>query len=133
MAEEERLMPVPHCPHCDHFPPQSHPTGVSAESYVRVQSRIWPDTYKGITDASARVENETPVLSLTIDQETYTTHNFFQHRRAYANKPHLELRDVDDGLVEIWFHETARTITAWKCSNCGLIWDSTLGTLHDPD
>ena len=124
---------MPVCPECEHIPVQSCPMSVDRESYARVQARIWPDVYDGIAGATVAELNDASSIRLDIDQDAYATENFFKHRRTYEEMSHVEVIDVEAGVVDVWFRETQTTITAWRCPECAIVWDDTLGIIRNKE
>lgn len=122
------------CPECSHSPPTSHPTTVDAESYARVQAADWPQTYDGISDATVRTTGgpaDAVGIRLEINQSAYETENHYKHREQHKGTPNLVVEDVEEGVVDVWFVDTDTMITAFRCSECGCIWDEELGILEE--
>lgn len=121
------------CPECSHSPPTSLPTTVDAESYAQVQASHWPRAYDGISDATVRTTggpDDAVGIRVEINQSAYETENHYKHRNPHENTPKLVVDDVEEGVVDVCFMDTTMTITAFRCSECGCIWDEELGILE---
>lgn len=120
---------MPECPDCGHSPLTSYPTTVTDPTLAaEYQSNAFLH-YTGVSATESEVINSSPAVRVTIDQDAYATENFFKHRRRYEQMDHITLEDVSSGEVRVIIHEGGHHVTAFKCSECDLVWDPDLGRL----
>ena len=117
------------CPNCNtDSMPQSYPVRVDVDTLVEDKALQFSN-FDGVESAQ---KDSRDTIELQITQSTYDTHNHFKNRRKFANMPHIQIEDVDDGVVHLTFdtQQLPNIVTAFRCQGCNHVWDPELGDLN---
>lgn len=117
------------CPNCDtESMPESYPVRVNPDTLVEDKA-VQLSNFEGVRSSSVLNDNS---VELQIAQSAYETRNHFKNRRKFDSMPHIEVEDVNDGVVHLQFdlQQLPNIVTAFRCRDCGHVWDPELGDLN---
>lgn len=117
------------CPNCNtDAMPESYPVRVDIGTLVEDKALQFSN-FDGVKSAQPSQNN---TVEIQIVQSAYDTYNHFKNRRKFDEMPHVNVKDVEDGVVHLEFdpQQVPNIVTAFHCRECDHVWDPELGDLN---